>query len=284
MKYKRIVEAVFAEYWAIQPEKMRAIVEFLSIKAAGDDIEFSAAARAEGTRSGGVAIIPVRGTIVQRANMLSEISGATSTEQIGGAVRAAVNDPDISSIILDIDSPGGSVYGVQELADEIYSLRGQKPIVAAANPLAASAAYWIASAADEITVTPSGEVGSVGVLAMHVDQSELNEKAGIKPTFVFAGDNKVEGNPHQPLSDDSLAFMQSRVNDYYQAFVGAVARNRGVSVDVVEDSFGQGRTFGAGQSQSVRMVDKIETLAETINRYRPRIRNASLRRAAYDFI
>ncbi len=140
--------------------------------------------------------------------MLMESSGGTSVQGVARQFRAAMADPDIGRVILDVDSPGGQVGGVEELAREIYQARGQKPVTAIANGLAASAAYWIATAADEFVVTPSGQVGSIGVFGMHQDVSAALEKDGVKVTMVSAGKYKTEGNPFEPLTDEARAAMQ----------------------------------------------------------------------------
>jgi ClpP class serine protease len=137
-----------------------------------------------------------------RSTRQGDMSGATvggsATEDVAGALRAMLADDSINKIVLDIDSPGGSSYGVAELFNEIYGARGQKPIVAIANSLAASAAYWIGSAADRFLVTPGGLVGSIGVYSVHQDISKMAEKAGVKTTFISAGKHKVEGTSSSP--------------------------------------------------------------------------------------
>ena len=126
--------------------------------------------------------------------------------------------------------------------------------------------YWILSAAGEASVTESGEVGSIGVYSLHQDISQFLEKEGIKYEFISAGDFKTEGNPFQPLTEDGRAFMQTRVDEYYDAFLKAVSKGRDVSVAKVKSEFGQGRAFGASQAKAAGMVDRIETLDETIRR------------------
>ena len=133
---------------------------------------------------------------------MSNYSGGTSTDIFGAWFDEAMADKSVTSIVLDVDSPGGSVYGVSELARKIYQSRGKKPIIAVANSLMASAAYWIASAADEIHVSPGAEVGSIGVIAVHVDRSENNAKEGFNVSYITAGEYKAEGNPDAPLSED----------------------------------------------------------------------------------
>lgn len=273
MRYAHLIHAFSAEPWAILPEKLAAIGALLELRALGGsvsraDIDAIVAANPRPVQrtSGSVAVLPVFGTIAQRANLVMQASGGTSTELLTRDLRAALADDSISSIILNIDSPGGSVYGVEELADVIFSARGIKPIVAVANSLAASAAYWLGSQADEFVVTPSGEVGSIGVIAAHVDQSAANEQMGVRVSYVTAGKYKAENNPDEPLSEEGRGHLQTRVNDYYNAFVKAVARGRGVKPADVAGGMGEGRVVGAAEARRLGMVDRIETLDQTIAR------------------
>lgn len=215
-----------------------------------------------------VSILGVLGVISQRAAQVDDISGpgGTSIERLTQRFRSALSDQSVRAIVLDVDSPGGGVYGVEELADEIREARGQKPIVAVANSLAASAAYWLASSADEVVVTPSGEVGSVGVYAAHEDLSGLLEQEGVKVTLVHAGKFKVEGNPFEPLAEEARTAIQSRVDDYYSAFTRAVAKGRGVAPEAVRKGFGQGRVVGAKDAISQGMADREDTLDNTVRR------------------
>jgi capsid assembly protease len=218
--------------------------------------------------SGGVAVIPVFGTIAHRAHMVNQVSGSggTSAEKLGAAIQAAAQDPAVGAIVLDVDSPGGSVAGTQELVDKIYSARESKPIVAVANSTAASAAYWIASAASEFIVTPSGSVGSIGVLGVHEDRSAGLAAEGKKLTFIHAGKYKVEGNSAEPLSDEARSNIQAMVDQAYGAMVKSIARNRGVSPDAVRSGYGEGRMFFASDALSRGMIDRIDTLDATIER------------------
>lgn len=273
--YQRIIQAVAETPWAILPEKLAVIRNLLVLRAEGyvpepEEIEQEMmAARAAGERvsfknGSAIGVIPVVGTIIHRGNMLLESSGAVSVQRLTAQFRAALADPEVGSILFDVDSPGGQVNGVEELAREIYEARGQKPIVAVANGLAASAAYWLASAADELAVTPTGEVGSIGVFAIHEDFSGALEKAGIDINLIFAGKYKTEGNPFEPLTEEAQAAIQGRVDDYYEMFTGAVARNRGTSREAVVDGFGQGRVVGAEQAARLGMVDRVATIDEVI--------------------
>jgi signal peptide peptidase SppA len=223
-------------------------------------------------RSGAIAVIPVHGAIVQRASQINICDGGTSTQQISAALADASADDTVSQILLDIDSPGGSVYGVQELAAEIQ--QAKKPVIAVANSLAASAAYWIGCAATEFYVTPGGEVGSIGVWQAHQDWSKAMEEEGVSITLISAGKFKVEGNPYQPLDAEAQSFMQSRVDDYYAAFTKGVAKGRKVGIDQVRNGMGQGRVLGADQAMSERMVDGIATFDDVVAKMQRNIKAA----------
>lgn len=272
--YPQIRRFVTEHPWAILPEKLAVIEEVLALRAQGirftaEEIQArigAAAVRPAARASGSVAVLPLFGVVTQRAGLMTQMSGGTSTEAFSAALRQALADDSVGSILIEVDSPGGNVAGVPELADEIYRLRGQKPIVASANTLMASAAYWIASSADEIVVTPSADIGSIGVIAMHQDRSQAMEQLGVRTTFITAGRFKAEGNPFEPLSEEARAFIQSRVDGYYDMFVRAVARNRGVSVSTVKSDFGEGRVVGPKEAVRAGMADRIETLRDTIAR------------------
>jgi signal peptide peptidase SppA len=229
----------------------------------------------QGNGGGGIAVLPLYGVVTQRGNMVDDVSGpgSVSTQQFAASLRQALTDESVSQILIDIDSPGGSVYGVAELADEIISARAQKPVIAIANSLAASAAYWIGACASEFYVTPGGEVGSIGVWQAHQDYSKAMVEAGVKTTLISAGKFKVEGNPYTPLDEDAQAFMQSRVDDYYAAFTKAVAKGRGVAIAQVRDGMGQGRVLGAEAALASNMVDGIASLDDVVRKMR---RNAKV--------
>jgi signal peptide peptidase SppA len=181
----------------------------------------------------GVAVIPIVGTLVQRADWMDAMSGMVGYGQIERMFVSALDDPQVKEILLEIDSPGGEVAGAFDMADRMYEARGQKPMTAIATELAASAAYLIASAADEIVVPRTGTVGSIGVVATHVDYSKALDKRGIAVTFVYAGEKKVDGNPFEPLPAAVRAEWQAEIEEVYGIFVSTVARNRGLEEDWV---------------------------------------------------
>jgi signal peptide peptidase SppA len=212
-----------------------------------------------------VAILPLFGTIFPRANIMTDVSGATSAESFGNQFTELIQDPNVDAIILDVDSPGGQVDGIDELATKIFQARGTKPIVAIANYTMASAAYWIGSAADQVIVSPSADVGSIGVFAVHEDMSKALDREGVKMSIIKRGKYKAEGNPYEPLTEEARAAIQSRVDEIYDGFINTVARNRGVTPATVRDSFGEGRTVSARQAVELGMADRIGTLQETID-------------------
>lgn len=234
------------------------------------------AARAEPFKRGDkvVRVLRLHGTILPRAGMMSALSGAASLEQFQAAFREAAEDPSTAALIIDIDSPGGQVDLVPETVALIRSYKNaDRPIIAISNTLAASAAYWIAIAADELVVTPSGSVGSIGVYMMHTDMSEKLKAEGVSRTFIHEGPRKVEGNPFEPLGPEAKAALQAEVRTFYEMFTSDVAKARNVSVSVVradpeksDTHFGGGRVYPAKQAVKLGMADRVATLEETINR------------------
>ncbi|MFZ6686592.1 S49 family peptidase [Undibacterium sp. SXout11W] len=211
---------------------------------------------------GGVAVIPVMGTLVQRASSLDAMSGITSYSRVSGLINAALNDNDVKGIILELDSPGGEVNGLYDLADSIYAARNVKPLWAVANESAYSACYAIGSAADKLFMPRTAGVGSIGVIAMHVDQSKRDAAQGYSYTAIFSGDKKNDFNSHSPLSDSALTDLQAQIDRLYGMFVDTVARNRAISADVVKAT--QAGVIYPQQAVDEGFADGIATLQETI--------------------
>lgn len=274
MLYERLIAAAVASPWAIDPIKLAVISSFLSRKARGEQIpeyEIEAAkqkARKAGpTPPGGVGLVPIYGTITQRADLFTEWSGGTSTDAVGQRIDELSADPNVRAIVLDVDSPGGSVYGVAELADKIRAVAKDKKVIGVANSEAASAAYWLLSQASEVVVTPNGQVGSIGVYVMHVDQSEALRALGQEVTFVSAGERKVAGNSYGPLDQIGREELQKSVDDYYAKFTASVAKGRGRMQSTVQGGFGKGGMVRAEEAVSEGMADKIGTLESVLGRY-----------------
>ncbi|MBI2718132.1 MAG: S49 family peptidase [Rhizobiales bacterium] len=183
----------------------------------------------------GIAVIPVVGTLVARSGYLDAASGLQAYGEIGETIAAAMDDPTVRGVILDMDSPGGEVGGLFDLVDRIRAIKtaSGKSLWAVANESALSAAYAIASTADRLYVTRTAEVGSVGVVAVHVDETGADAKAGLAWTFVFAGERKVDANPHAPLSEQARAAIQADIDRLYGEFCTLVAANRRMSIEAV---------------------------------------------------
>lgn len=275
-RYSSVLRYVRETPWAILPETLAVITDLLRYRAGGDRLSRAEIAERIGphaatkgigaARAGSVAVIPLQGVIVHRADMFSDVSGAASLDKFQARFREAMADPGVGSIIINIDSPGGTVAGVMEMAAEVLAARDTKRIIAVADTLAASAAYWIASAAGEIVVAPSGEVGSIGVIAAHEDLSAALEQQGIKVTLVSAGKYKAEASPLAALGEEARAAIQARVDEFYGAFIAAVAKGRGATPAAVRGGFGEGRVVGAAEAIKTGMADRIGTLDETLAR------------------
>ena len=177
----------------------------------------------------GVAVIPVRGVLVQQGwSPFSALWGVTGYDSLRTAFLAALADPEARAVVLEIDSPGGVVAGCFDLVDLIYAERGTKPIWAILVESAYSAAYALASAADLIIVPRTGGTGSVGVICLHAELSRMLDAAGITVSVIRYGDQKAEGNEFEPLTADARARMQTDCDEMGELFVQTVARNRGV--------------------------------------------------------
>ncbi|MBV6843077.1 S49 family peptidase [Xanthomonas euvesicatoria] len=210
----------------------------------------------------GVAVIPIHGTLVRRTVGLEAESGLTSYTGLAAQLDAAIGNPAVSAILLDIDSPGGESGGVFDLADRIRAASQIKPVWAVANDMAFSAAYALASAASRVFVSRTGGVGSIGVIAMHVDQSEKDVQDGVHYTAVFAGDRKNDLNPHEPISSEAHAFLKAEVNRIYGLFVETVARHRGIEASAVRDT--EAGLFFGQAAVAMGLADAIGTFDEAL--------------------
>lgn len=268
--------------WAMLPSAFEAMCQVLERRIEGREMtaeqraEFEAGRKLpkQNPKAEGIAVLPLQGAIAPKMNLMTDISGGTSTQAFGAAFQAAVDDSNVSAIVFDVDSPGGSVYGLEELAAQIQDAKGRKPIVAQVYPMAGSAAYWITSQADEIVVSPSGEVGSIGIIARHMDMSKAAENEGVKVTYMTTSKYKGETNEFEPLSDEAKDYHMSVMREYHEKFVAAVAQGRRVSSARVEDHFGQGRMVTASQAISRGMADRTGTMTDTIQRLQDRASRA----------
>jgi signal peptide peptidase SppA len=292
-RYQHVARAVFDTPWYIREAEGSVIASIVRGRLAGEgmtDAEITArveAARAaQGPRggqvAGPVAIIPVYGVIMPRANLMPEMSGGTTVGAIRANLEEAIRDKDIAAVIAEFDSPGGSVEGIEELASWIRENRGQKPMVAVVNTMCCSAAYYLAAQFDEIVASPSSLTGSIGVFTEHVEYSRMDDEAGITTTIVQQPDTKHDINDSQPLSDAGMAHLQMLVDDYYNQFVTAVAKGRGVAPAIVRDGYGQGRELTAGRAKTAGLADRVDTLDNTIRRLASGRGRAAMQPAALD--
>lgn len=215
-----------------------------------------------------IAVIPIEGAIAQHPHSMG-----TSTDEIGALVDRAVANPDVDAILYHVDSSGGTVGGVPETASKIAAAAQVKPSLALANGMAASAAYWMAAAAGEVWVSPSGDgVGSIGVWTMHQDLTRALEQEGVAITEIAAGKFKTEGAPWKPLTEEGLAFLQERVNELYAWFVKDVAAYRQDTPAQVRSGYGEGRVLPGKLAMAAKLADRVGTFEEAAERLAKRAR------------
>lgn len=203
----------------------------------------------------GVAILNIQGPLFRYANLFTEISGATSFEMLAQDFTAAVEDPAVRAILLNVDSPGGEANGNNELAEMIYQARGTKPIVAYIGGMGASAAYWISSAADRIVADQTALIGSIGVRTALIDDSKAMEDAGLKEYVIVSSQSPYKHT--DPADADDRGRIQTIIDDLASVFVAKVARNRGVSEDTVLSDFGQGDVMVASKAVDAGLIDGL---------------------------
>jgi signal peptide peptidase SppA len=261
--------------WAIVPEKYIEIREIYLRHLRGETadlqaIEAKLGKPLENVRQpyvieNGVAVIDLVGVISKRMNLFSEISGGVSTQLAAADFRAALADGEAHSILLNVESPGGNVDGVEELSRTIREARANKPVVALADGLMASAAYWIGSGAEAIYATSrTARVGSIGVIATHVDQSQWDAERGLKYTHITAGKYKGAASSHEPLTEEGRSILQELVDSIYQTFVQDVAVNRGVSPAFVLENMADAKIFIGQAAVDAGLVDGIRTREQVI--------------------
>ena len=215
----------------------------------------------------GIAVIEIEGSLTHKLGSIQPYSGMTGYDGIQAQIRSALADPDVAGILLDINSGGGEVAGAFDTANMIFNAATQKPVWAIADEAAYSAAYLLGSQAVRMTTTRTGGVGSVGVIAMHIDWSRYMQNQGADVTIIKAGTQKAEMSPFQPLSDAAAAKVQAEVDDAYQLFIDAVARGRdfALTASVVRET--QAATMPADQALRLGFVDAIQSSADTYNEF-----------------
>jgi ClpP class serine protease len=258
--HPRVIRAITADRWAIQQDALERIV---AIAQGLNDSPESVAAKLGRpldntravTRRGDVAIVPVSGPIFRYANLFTEVSGATSIENLARDFRTAVDDPSIRAIVLEIDSPGGQVAGVSEFAEQVRTATEQKQVIAYVSDLGASAAYWIASAASEIVARDTARLGSIGVV--------LRAVGGNKDEIKFISSQSPSKHA-PPDSDVGRAQYQAEVDKLADVFIAAVAQYRGVSIETVTNDFGRGGVLVGQEAKDARLADRLGSLESVI--------------------
>lgn len=269
IEYQRVISVLRDMPWAILPDKLEMIDRVLferieNGRLTDEEIKVALGGDKPAKRrykvEDGVAVVPVFGVIEKRMNLFTNMSGGTSTDMLAADLRQADQDVAVSGILLDMDSPGGSVFGPLHVAEVMARHRGRKPVYAVANETAASGAYWIAAAADRVYVSKTGVVGSIGVIATLREYSKAAEQAGITTTYLRAGKFKALGQPYEPLTKSAKETLQARVDHYYALFVESVAALRGMSVKAVAET--EGATYVGQQAIDVGLADAIGSFDE----------------------
>jgi signal peptide peptidase SppA len=250
--------------------KLEVILGVVARKLAGDTLATPPPANVDAGMSGGlqvqdgIALLPVLGTLVRRSSYLGAASGLTSYHDIEAMAEAAFADPTVKAVLLEVDSSGGEAGGVFDLAQRLRQLAqaSAKPLWAMADEAALSAAYAIACAADRLWLTRTAEVGSIGVVAVHVDESVADAKAGMTYTFLHAGAHKVDGHPHAPLPAPVAADIQADIEQLHTQFISLVAGFRRLPPEAIRDT--EARVYRGEAAIQKGLADQIGTRAEAI--------------------
>lgn len=220
------------------------------------------------TVDGSVGVVHIHGPLIDGNAGFLSMFGVTGYNDIREALVEAVSNPKIKTIMLDVNSGGGQVAGVDDLSAFIKQVSAIKPVTTFADGMMASAAYWLGSAGSHITSSQTAVVGSIGVLTRHTEYSQADAKDGVKTTIIRAGKYKALANSVEPLSADARAEIQSQVNDIYDIFIGRVADNRGTSTVVADTQMGQGREFLGKRALTAGLVDDIGTYESALGKAR----------------
>ena len=250
--------------------KLEVILGVVARKLAGDTLATPPPSRTDSGLGGdlqvqdGIAILPVLGTLVRRASYIGAASGLTSYHDIEAMAEAAFADPQVRAVLLEIDSSGGEAGGVFDLAQRLRTLAqtSGKPLWAIADEAALSAAYAIACAADRLWLTRTAEVGSIGVVAVHVDESLADAKAGLNYTFLHAGAHKVDGHPHAPLPAPVAADIQADIEQLHDQFIALVAGFRRLTPEAIRDT--EARVYRGEAALQVGLADQIGTTRDAL--------------------
>lgn len=263
--------------WMIQGEWLETILAIANSRGEGFDLEAlqtKLGRPLDNTRAvrmiDGVAVIPIAGPIFRYANLFSEISGATSTQVLATDIRTALDNPYVQGIALDINSPGGEVAGISELANLIHGGRKQKPIIAYAGGSMASAAYWIGAAASEVVADATAVIGSIGIVMAYQDTSKRDEKSDVRRVEIVS--SSAPDKRMDPSTDAGRVKVQAMVDSLEEVFIGSVAKYRKTTPEKVKSDFGRGGVLVGAQAKAAGMVDRIGSLESVIAELAGRLR------------
>lgn len=228
----------------------------------------------------GVAVIPVKGPLINAdlPEFFAQMFGITTYPGLQRAFAEAAADKNVKSVLLDVNSPGGSVAGIMDTVDSLQTLRAAKPVNTFAGDLMASAGYWLGSTTDHVTSTKMSTVGSIGVIGTHIEVSKMLEKEGVTPTVLRAGEHKALASQYEPLSDKARAQMQDRLDAVYTQFVDHVANARGVSYPVAHSKMANGKEFFGEAALSAGLVDSIGKFPDALAFAKQKVDNGNMRR------
>jgi signal peptide peptidase SppA len=285
MRYSLLATQLYGQPLLLQAEKAAVIEAVLCRHEQGEKVDAVSADKQElsphaaayaasrfsdkpyAVTDAGVAVIPITGTLVYRGSQLDSMSGLTSYSLIEKLANTAAADADVKGILFDLSTPGGQADGVFDLGTSIRAI--QKPKIAVANSLALSAGYALAAAADKVIVTSTGRVGSIGVIALHVDQSQKNAKAGLAYTAIHAGAKKNHGTPHAPLAEPARADMQATVDGLYTQFVDYVSQMRGISADAVRAQ--EAGVYSGQQAVDAGLADAVMSFNDSLAEFEAQV-------------
>lgn len=277
MRYAYLFSQVFNTPLLIHPDKLAAIWAVIGPRYGSEptSADLEAQAAAANARAGerkpyiltsdGVAIIPIIGTLVPRVSGLDALSGLTSYQRIGDLINRAAKDQDVTGILLEVDSHGGSASGCFALAERIRAVAAQKPVWAFANEVAYSAGYALAASAERLILPESGAVGSIGVVAWHADRSRAEANQGVDWTPIYAGARKIDGNPVQPLTGEAFQTIKARIDDLYGIFVRLMAEHRGLAEEAIRST--EAGTYMGKAAVRNGLADGIGSFSSTLKEF-----------------
>jgi signal peptide peptidase SppA len=273
MKYPLVLAEFYSQRWALLPDWYANIERILLERSAGQPLDDDTRAALSAKSYGGevarqadkVALLQVYGTIVPRADMFSEMSALSSHQGIAQMLRTAADDESVREIIVDFDSPGGAVSGIDVSVEAMRYAASKKPVTVVTEGLLASAAYWIGAQATRIVAAPTAGVGSISIIAEHHDITEAQKQLGVKTTVLTTGKWKALGHPTEPLTDEGKDKLMSELLEVHDLFVADIAQGRGVAADSAQNRWADGSVWIGQRALESGLVDEIGTLQSVMD-------------------